>query len=58
MIGFVDKRYHILLNQKKIDIRLHLNLTDNKSYAFNSNKKDTTFFELIFLRKKKSHIYL
>ena len=52
MIGFVDKKYHTLLNQKKIGIRLHLNLTDNKSYAFNSNKEDTTFFELIFLRKK------
>ena len=52
MIGFVNDRYHKLLNKKKIDIRLHLNLTDNKSYIFNSNESDTSFLKLIFLKKK------
>ena len=52
MIGFVKTEYHELLKKKKINIRLHLNLTDSKNYPFNSNKANTSFFKLILLSKK------
>lgn len=52
MVGFVEKKYHKKLLDKNIKTRLHLNLTDNKSYFFNRNKKNTNFIELLFLKKR------
>ncbi|MDC3149548.1 ChbG/HpnK family deacetylase [Alphaproteobacteria bacterium] len=58
MIGFVEKEYHIKMLNKNVKTRLHLNLTDNKSYFFNKNKKNTNFIDLLFLKKKfRKHIF-
>ena len=34
MVGFVKSKFHKILIKKKIKTKLHLNLTDKKSYQF------------------------
>ena len=58
LMGFVEKKIHKYLANKKIKTKLHLNLTENKNYIFNRNKKDTSILELIFLHKdKRKYVY-
>ena len=58
MVGFVKSKFHKILIKKKIKTKLHLNLTDKKSYQFNKNKIDTSFLDLFFLNKKyRKYIY-
>lgn len=55
MMGFVDEGIHKKLIKKKINTRLHLNLTENK-FLNKKNNKDFTFIELLFLAKKDRKI--
>ncbi len=58
MVGFVDLKFHRLLKKNKVKTKLHLNLTDYKNYEFNKKNKDTSFFSLLFLKKKyRRHIF-